>query len=240
MEKTYSNSFYNNRHSNTIYSAQTVCKLVKDLIEPNSVVDIGCGVGTWLRVFQDSGVEEVFGVEGEWVDKSMAVIAQEDFMKTNLENQLTLERKFDLAISLEVAEHIHEHAADQFVENIVNLAPVVLFSAAIPLQGGKHHVNEQWPVYWREKFAQHNYVIIDCIRPHIWEDTKVEMWYAQNTFIYADKNKLDEYPKLKANYVENPMMLEVVLPRFYEFKLKRWPFMKALKNRVKRAMNIPY
>ena len=201
------------------------------------MVDVGCGVGTWLKVFLEEGIENILGVEGSWVNENSLVIPKENFIKTNLEQDFETEKKYDLAISLEVAEHINESSAHQFVTNIVNLAPVVLFSAAIPLQAGAHHVNEQWPDYWRNKFEQHGYVIIDCIRPQIWQDDRIEMWYAQNTFIYIKKDALKDYPKLESKYTEDPMMLSVVLPRFYEHKLKTWPIMKAIRNRIKRALN---
>lgn len=237
MAKSYQAKFYNSRHNNTVYSAETIIKIVNDLIEPKSVADIGCGVGTWLKVFEGFGVSDVLGVEGHWVNEDSVVIPLDKFMKTNLEQPLKVDRKFDLAITLEVAEHINAEYADQFVENLVNLAPVVLFSAAIPLQGGKHHVNEQWPVYWKEKFEKHNYAILDCIRPQVWHDDNIEMWYAQNSFIYVDKEQLLNYPGLQKHYVENPEMLSVVHPRFYEFKLKSLPIMKAVRNKINRSFN---
>lgn len=231
----YEGKFYQSRHANTFYSANRIIDLVNDWITPDSIIDIGCGVGTWLKVFQEKGAKKIFGVEGKWVDESNLVIKKEEFTKADLEQPFDAESKFDLAISLEVEEHINEEFAEQFVKNLTSHAPVILFSAAIPLQGGKHHVNEQWPTYWKEIFEKEGYVVIDCVRPEVWDDEEVEMWYAQNTFIYVDKNKMDDYPKLKNKYIEEPAMLNAVLPRFYEFKLFRWPIMKAIRNKLKRT-----
>lgn len=231
----YKSKFYESRHNNTFYSAERIIDLVTDWVEPESVIDIGCGVGTWLNVFKEKGVDTVLGVEGQWVDEDTIVIEEDEFVKTDLEQPFQADQQFDLAVSMEVAEHISETSAGQFVKILTSHAPVVLFSAAIPLQGGKHHVNEQWPDYWRAKFAEEGYVIIDCVRPEIWEDERIEMWYAQNSFIYVDKEKLSDYPSLEARYTENPAMLSAVLPRFYEFKLFRWPIMKAIRNKVKRS-----
>ena len=235
MAKTYKTNFYSSRHNNTLYSAETIIKLVSEYVSPKSVADLGCGVGTWLEVFTRFGVEDVLGVEGNWVEDEKIVIPLEKFKKVNLEEELKLDRKFDLAISLEVAEHIHEEYAELFVKNLTNLAPVVMFSAAIPLQGGKYHVNEQWPDYWREMFLKQDYLMVDAIRPHVWNDERIEMWYAQNTFIYVHKDEIDKYPALKELYVENPPLLSAVLPRFYEFKLKRFPIGRAIKNKIKRS-----
>jgi hypothetical protein len=94
-------------------------------------------------------------------------------------------RRFDLACSLEVAEHLSPSVADQLVLALVKAAPVVLFSAAIPRQGGTSHVNEQWASYWAEKFKRHGYVAIDCLRPALHGDRRVDWWYRQNALIYC-------------------------------------------------------
>ena len=65
------------------------------------------------------------------------------FTAVDLRDSFAIGRTFDLAISLEVAEHPPEEFAEPLVERLVTAAPFVLFSAAIPEQGGIHHVNEQ-------------------------------------------------------------------------------------------------
>jgi SAM-dependent methyltransferase len=236
MEKTYKPKFYSSRHSITLYSAETIIKIVDELVHPKCVVDVGCGVGTWLNVFERTGATDILGIEGYWVTDEAMVIPLDKLKKANLEQRIDIGRTFDLAISLEVAEHIKEEFAEQFVENLVKLAPVVLFSAAIPLQGGKYHVNEQWPEYWKEKFEKHNYTILDCIRPRIWNDEKIEMWYAQNSFIYIDNDELNKYPSMEKYKSEIPM-LSLVHPRFYQYKLNTLPILKAIRNRLRRAFN---
>jgi hypothetical protein len=125
-----------------------------------------------------------------------------------------LDRTFDLAISLEVAEHLPEEAADAFVESLTRLASVVLFSAAAPYQGGEHHVNERWPVYWAERFATHGYLSVDCIRRRIWANPAVEWWYAQNAFLYVERGRLESGPALKREYeAAGPDALPLVHPR---------------------------
>jgi SAM-dependent methyltransferase len=232
---TYDSEFYASRHSRSVYSAQVITTLVRELVEPKSVADLGCGVGTWLKVFMEAGIEDVQGIEGNWVTDEAIVIPREKIHKQDITTPLKLERQFDLAVSLEVAEHIKEKKSDLFLDNLTALAPVILFSAAIPLQGGRSHVNEQWPEYWKEKFSKRNYVLIDCIRPRVWNDPRIEMWYAQNSFLYVRRDKWDHFPKL-ANYRGDDAMLSVVHPRFYEFKLTTWPIMRAIRYRIGRMM----
>ena len=63
----------------------------------------------------------------------------------DLAQPLQIDRRFDLALSLEVAEHLPPECGSEFVQTLTDLSSVILFSAAIPFQGGTDHLNEQWP-----------------------------------------------------------------------------------------------
>ena len=91
-----------------------------------------------------------------------------------------LERRFDLVLCLEVAEHLPADSAPTLIDSLVSLGPVIVFSAAIPYQGGTHHVNEQRPEYWARHFATKEYVPVDFLRRQIWQLHDVEWFYAQN------------------------------------------------------------
>jgi SAM-dependent methyltransferase len=176
---------------------------VLELCAPNhirSVVDVGCGLGTWLRVFRESGVEDIFGVDGEYVNRDKLEIPMSSFATHDLAQPLDLSRSFDLAISLEVAEHIAPEFANIFVQSLTRLAPIVLFSAAVPGQGGKHHVNEQWPEYWVAQFAAQRFVAVDCLRFDLLGHSQVEYWYQQNTVIFVDRERLVDFPELCAEF----------------------------------------
>lgn len=190
METLYSPKFYANQQAGSLSSAEVVIPIVLSLFKVNSAVDIGCGVGGWLKTLSQYGVSDFQGLDGDYVSAEMLQIPAENFTPTDLSRSFSLPRKYDLAISLEVAEHLPESSADEFVESIVNAAPVVLFSAAIPLQGGLNHINEQWQSYWASKFARHGYVAIDCIRPAIFRDPRVASWYRQNILIFCEPAKV--------------------------------------------------
>jgi len=153
------------------------------------VVDVGCGIGTWLSVFQQHGVSDVLGLDGKYVESRLE-IPLESFQPWDLEHPISVARCFDLAVCLEVAEHISVARADTFIDDLVHLAPIVLFSAAAPLQGGVGHVNEQWPTYWVQKFAARGLSVVDAIRPAVWDNDRVAMWYAQNCLIFATQEAL--------------------------------------------------
>lgn len=210
----YPREFYERHAGKARSSAEAIVPLVMELVAPRSVVDLGCSVGTWLATFARHGVEDYVGVDDGGVPPELLEIPRDRFVSARLDLPITIERRFDLAISLEVAEHLPESAAKRFVDAAVRLAPCVLFSAAIPHQGGLHHKNEQWPEYWAALFARHGYAVVDSIRPRIWSAEGVDFWYKQNAFVYAREDVLAARPLLardRAATVES--MLPLVHPR---------------------------
>ena len=145
MSANYSLEYFARINDGSRNSADVVVPLVTRLVQPTSVIDVGCGTGQWLAAFKRHGVSDVLGVDGPYVERKQLEIGQQEFLPHDLEQPLWIDREFDLALSLEVAEHLSDSIAEQFVETLSRLAPVVLFSAAVPGQGGEKHVNEQWP-----------------------------------------------------------------------------------------------
>lgn len=177
---TYSEHFYEIIRTGASSSADTVAPLVADIFQPSSVVDIGCGEGHWAKAFEDLGCD-VTGVDGSYV-KSPVI---DNFISANLEKEFPkFDKKFDLAVSLEVAEHLSPERAEDFADYYCSLSDNLMFSAAIKGQGGVHHVNEQWHPFWLEKFAKRGFKFqTGALRWIIWDVASVEWWYKQNLFI---------------------------------------------------------
>lgn len=173
-----------------LHSPRVVVPIVISLVRPQSVVDVGCGAGHWLSEFRRLGVERVLGLDGAYVNPDWLIIPKGLFRAVDLAKPFRLNERFDLAVCLEVAEHLPETAAASLVESLVNLSSVVLFSAAIPMQGGTHHINEQWPEYWRRLFQVHGYRMLDLIRREIWKNAAVKFWYRQNTFLFVAESQM--------------------------------------------------
>ena len=209
----YDENFYAGQQSGSRLSAQEIVPLVMRLVGPQSVLDVGCGVGTWLSVFGEAGVGEVLGVDGDYVKREMLHVPPERFRAQDLKEPFRLGREFDLVVSLEVAEHLPPDCSASFVETLTAHGPAVLFSAAPPFQGGNGHVNEQWPDYWAGLFEARGYEVIDCVRKHVWRNEKVEWWYAQNVLLFARRDLLAASPALQAAHRETERsMLSVVHP----------------------------
>ena len=182
----YDAAFYEHVKRTASHSAGSVLPCVKDAIllrPPESVLDVGCGPGSWVAVWLTLGVSDVLGLDR--FDRGVPNAFAQHLASVDLTEPIHLGRRFDLAQCLEVAEHLHERHADTLVESICAHSDVVVFGAASPGQGGDHHVNEQPASYWREKFADRGYDAYDALRPLLAPMKHVEPWYRYNTLVYA-------------------------------------------------------
>jgi SAM-dependent methyltransferase len=194
-------------------SAAAVLPWLLELLAPRSIVDVGCGTGTWLRVARENGIDDVLGLDGPWVRPGDLEIPPERFLAADLTAPPDLDRIFDLVLSLEVAEHLPPAKAEDFVDRLTALGPVVVFSAAIPAQGGIGHTNEQWPEYWSELFARRGYEAVDCLREAFWSHDAVEWWYSQNLLLFARPAALDAVPGLREHPSRGQVPRSLVHPR---------------------------
>jgi SAM-dependent methyltransferase len=242
--KVYSSAFYDETLLTSMRSADAVVPLILDLTGAESVVDLGCGTGSWLHVFKKNGVARILGVDRDSLSRANLQIDASEIVQRDLTEKLDIEQTFDLSTCLEVAEHLPAECADKIVQNLTDLAPIVLFSAAIPHQGGTNHINEQWPEYWAALFAARGYRVVDCIRDSIWKNEEVAYWYAQNLLLYVREDVLNNSPKLLefAKHT-NPARLTLVHPKVYvkNYKTLRSPklfLMRMLWNCLPRAIRL--
>jgi SAM-dependent methyltransferase len=182
----YSSEFFDYIDLGSRASARLVARLLLDEMSVDSLLDVGSGHGAWAAEWLSAGVKDVVAVDGAYVQPDQLAIPKDRFVAHDLSSTLDLRRRFDLVQSLEVAEHINPEHADLFVDNLTRHGDVVLFSAAVPHQGGEHHVNEQPPEYWRARFAQRGYDVFDWVRPRIVDRREIKAWYRYNSLIYAN------------------------------------------------------
>ena len=217
----YNRQFHCDTHRINEDSAAPILSILFDTIAIRSTVDVGCGVGTWLKSAQKLGAETILGLEGSWLEDDLKVVDNRFIQAWDLEERIQVDCKFDLAISLEVAEHLSEDRADSFICDLCALSDLVMFSAAIPRQGGTHHVNERWQSYWALRFQQQGYRAYDAVRWRMWSREDIAFWYRQNTVVYCRaESAADTAMQTLASAVTDLRQLDVVHPELYAARSK--------------------
>ena len=214
----YDKKFYETNYPDSKTSAQIVLNHVLNLVpEVESVVDVGCGTGVWLSVLKEMGVKTIQGYDGNWVLGAGALaIPRECFSAVDLNKSIEVDRRFDLAISMEVAEHLAPENSAAFVHSLTRLSDIVLFSAAVPGQGGTNHINEQWPSYWSNLFRNENFEVVDLLRGMIWDDVRIPYWYRQNILLFLNVTTRSDLIESLRHDCKAPLC--VIHPELYSFK----------------------
>ena len=211
----YNRKYYQSIEPGSSASASEVISVIQSFISPASVVDIGCGTGAWLAEWKKKGATEIHGIDGKHIRPEQLLIDMENFQIADLEKMIYPSRKFDLVTSLEVAEHISPDSAVNFIHSICQFGEVVLFSAAIPGQGGVNHINEQYPDYWIEIFKNENFSPYDFIREKIWFNKKIDACYRQNLLFFVKNEAKEKYPSIT---MHERTVLPLVHPEHFEKK----------------------
>lgn len=211
----YDSSFFEKISGSSLASAEIVLNTVNTVFPFRSVIDFGCGYCAWLTAAEALGASKLRGLDGPWVDVSKLMSRAIDFSHVDFEQRIPDQGKFDLAMSLEVAEHISETAARFFIDALCAASDTVLFGAAIPGQVGRHHVNLKWQSWWAARFEERGYVAIDAVRPQLWMDERIHWWYRQNLLIYCKADSAEVIKAFKS--LERPIF-DIVHPENYMAK----------------------
>lgn len=250
LSDLYDINFYENMCDGSRVSAQIVCARIANLFPHiQSVVDFGCGPGIWLKEFLLMG-KEVRGFDVGSGSLAFHIIPEELLTRANLCIPQPLEKKFDLAICLEVIEHLPEEYSSGLLESLTQASDLILFSAALPGQGGTGHLNEQWPGYWIKRFSRLNFKCLDILRPLFWRDSRIEWWYRQNMMLYIHKSALKRFETLETlcNFGGYPLIIPEMLSVVKKTKIKyvymdlnkglKKLLLHKIKEKLKRILNL--
>lgn len=210
MKFKYTNTNYNNN------SAQEVLSFLVKTFAPKSLLDVGCGIGNWGMVAKELGIPHIKGIDFSEIVANELKIDPQEFEKVDLRKPFKLNEEFDLVISLEVGEHLPIESAEDFVHSICQHGDIVLFSAAIPGQGGFRHINEQWPDYWALFFHKQGFQTYDVLRNKFWNNTQIKPWYKQNMLLFAKPSAVAQL-----NWAPTPQVSRLVHPDIFLDKVKK-------------------
>ena len=245
LRNLYSRKFFAHLREGSAGSARALVPIVLDIHPARSMIDVGCGIGGWVKAFADHGVSAL-GIDGDYVDRQQLLIPQDRFVAQDLNRPLDVadlgrrygneSGRFDLAISLEVAEHLAPQRSDSLVRDLTALSDVVLFAAAIPFQGGAGHVNERWQSWWAQRFSDNGYEPFDVLRRDI------AWWYKQNTIFYVKRNSA-AHARFAARFgAPAGTAFDLVHPELFRGKvarLKNGNIVQKLLNRFRRSAGEP-
>ncbi len=237
----YDEKFYNEQAAESYQSARIVLQMFKDnFFMPESVLDIGCGVGTWLKAWQDMGVKNIEGIDGNHMPEESLYIPRSKIKIADIDSIAKINNeKYDLAMSLETGEHLLPETIENFVRVLSKSADIILFSSAIPNQHGPNHINEQPMSFWIEHFAKYNFECFDIMRPIFLQNPdkvkKVGWWYIQNMLIFATGEQSKILKSKGFNPTKNPIM-------FYHYgwmqiKCKGWQNVLPSHSEIKIGFN---
>lgn len=215
--RSYDQDFYADQLQGSLRSARVILPIVFSLIAPKKVVDVGAGQGAWLAAAEELGCTTLVGLDGNWVDRTRLMSRNIEFRSTDLSTEFVVGGGFDLCISVEVAEHLPAACAPSFVRALCGAADVVLFSAAVPFQGGTEHVNEERASRWIARFEAAGFVPLDLVRGVIWDNESVPYWYRQNVLLFANRDGA-RFQDL-SNQPLPPMPYDVVHPEAFEERM---------------------
>lgn len=224
LSKSYDGDYYEQHIDESLRSARIVLSHLWEYLKPASVLDVGCGRGAWLKACRELGSTVLIGLDGEWNSQSQMIDSVIQFKSTNLNRPFVVDSRVDLAMSLEVAEHLEPSSSQQFIECLSQASDAVLFGAAYPGQGGTNHLNEQPHTYWAGLFRGRGYVPFDLFRPFLWGNEEVRFWYRQNTFLYC-KEGCASYHAIRSKgcyELNNVSFMNCIHPALYEMRRARF------------------
>lgn len=215
----YSKEFFQKQAQGSLKSGRRAFEILLKKFEPSSMIDVGCGVGPWSKAAKELGINSVFGIDGKYIDDEMLLIDRSNFLAADLNEPIRMNSKFDIAVCVELAEHLPPQRAKSLIEDLTLLSEVIVFSAAVRFQGGDGHLNEQWPEYWAGIFEEYDYIPYDLFRRKLWA-TQCEPWYSQNLFLFIKKG--NQLGKILRNYSMTGKPLTIIHPEIFLINCSRY------------------
>jgi SAM-dependent methyltransferase len=169
IDQLYTDLFFRDNIADSLPMAKYLAPKIAEMLDAKSVLDVGCATGHWLKCFSDLGIK-VHGLEGSVNTLDHLMIPRESVSIFDLRDEYTVVHDVDIVLSIEVAEHIEQWFADNYVKVLtMHNARYIVMTAAPPGQGGTGHVNLQPKEYWVEKLKLQGYVRNEDLEQQIYQ-----------------------------------------------------------------------
>ena len=201
MINEYSDQFYESVTNRAEYSSRIIFSLLKNALHPKTFVDVGSGDGVWslsaLEHFESINHVEAWDLLAE---KTYLDIAKKRFPSKNIiskridfeSSDYGVEMVYDLAVCLETFEHLSPSACEKLSLFFSSHTRILIFSGAVPGQGGTNHINEQPFKTWQRNLLDFGFFPLDFIRPNIQDKKNVPSYYKNNIVLWVNSKFLHE------------------------------------------------
>jgi len=210
---SYNSEFYKELRHTSSKSAIVLAEFILREFKPKSVVDFGCGTGELLKALELMGEVDCLGIEGPWIKQASKCYHR--IVVKDLREVVALEKTYDVAVCLEVGEHLEGLYSRNLIATLTNSADIIVFSAAIPGQNGTEHINLQFPEYWAKLFWERGFSLWLDPRSKFYENYDLAAWYQQNTLVYK---KIDHEVATKDFISPNLVRHPLIFPKKYPIK----------------------
>jgi hypothetical protein len=191
MHQYYNSSYFKSEIFDYDYPA--LAETIIKEYQPKQIIDFGCGTGALAKAFACLGVQ-VQAIDG-YSEPDFSTHDNIRFTKLDLndidavhEFLKQFDAKFDLAISIEVAEHLNPAVSSSFIEWMTSVADVIVFSAAVPSQDGDGHINCRSRSDWYQFIKKYDFTIADTLRQHFISNPNLGLWHKFNVVDYVQKD----------------------------------------------------
>jgi len=172
---------YTYLHNEELPFAKRLTSWIKDNLNPQKVLDLGCGPGTYVECFRDQGVNAIgYDTDVRVKDKNYLVC----------KSLFDVDETGDVVLCMEVAEHIDSSENLNIVQSMtktLSTGGILIWTAAKPGQGGVGHINCQNKIYWEALFATQSLKRCLDIEEQLADSMKDGYhmgWFVQNLLVY--------------------------------------------------------
>ncbi|MGK7876185.1 MAG: class I SAM-dependent methyltransferase [Xenococcaceae cyanobacterium] len=195
VQLTYGQQFFQDDSSYRYLTDEQIEAFVKEMItllKPHTAIDLGCGMGMYLRALKSHGVQ-LIGFDASLhavqnVDPEVPVFVV-DLTKPFRSNQ-----QWDIAICFEVAEHLPKSCASILVDTLCSLSKTILFTAAGPDQPGIDHINLQPKSFWIDLYQRNGFILDEKLTQQFLDhlvSIDVPDWFCRNFSIFVKLNNIE-------------------------------------------------